>query len=749
MGRSGSGEAGGPDQVARGALIAFRWDRLGARLTSIVNALRLAEDHGGTCRILWPLAEGVSAALNDPAELFAPEFIARHFGDVGALKAQRLAALPLARAMGRPGDLARLLAAGHDVAVEMVSGVAVLPGEDAATVSQRCGAIFRALPWAEPLRAPMAALAGQLADATACHIRRGDTIGAGPAGQKPWPKKYVPEEFFLPHVAEALAAGQPVIMFSDDAALRARLCAAHPGLRSGDDLLPALGLTPAQRDLLELCAMSLCPRILAPAGSAFSATAAALGGRQRLDVKAALPAAQRAAAHAALLERVTARPDSFAGPGEVAQCIPHLTGWLVAEGRGAEAARFCAGLVLGGLGIGFVLVEGMELSLAHDRPEAVLELADCLASAPPGNLRQLLRCRLAEAGAHAARGAPQAARRALLNAFATMPAEGRLRLLLPALALGGGLPAAEFLPTTPALFALDQRLAPLPAAGTPAAHLLALLPGGPPEALTRAGPEPYWLDWEPLLAPRLLVGVAEKARGRRFASQLAAAAEAPDATPALQAAAALLALLTAPEVGIAGAALARLQRLAAAAPDEAMVQHRLSRGALAAGAAVLAGDAALAALAAAPAPLHSAWAGIALARRGRMRAEAAEHLRAAVAADTGLPSLPLELAALEERRGDIAAALVALETAVALAPLDRRLPLLRARLLHAAGDSAGARDALAPLQADGRMPPPGWRLLAEIEAAAGRPAAARAALAEGLARKPGDAAMRALEARIS
>lgn len=745
---TGPSDAEGASAAPAGALIVFRWDRLGARLTSIVNALRLAADHGVECRILWPEAAGVSAALNDPAELFAPEFIARHFGDPQALAARRRKAVPLGRALAQPGELARLLAAGRDVAVEMVSGTVVLPGEDGEAVARRCGAIFRALPWAEALRAPMARLGQGLAGATACHIRRGDTIADARAMQKPWPHKFVPEEFFRPHIAGALAERRPVLVFSDDPGLLARLRAEFPGLRTADDLLPRPGLTAAQRDLLELYALSLCPRIVAPSGSAFSATAAVLGGQALCEVKAALPAEARQAAHLALLDRLRARPESFAGPGEIGQSVQHLAGWLVEEGRGAEAAQLCAGLVQGGLGIGFVLAEAMELTLAHDRPEAVLPLVDVLAATPPRHLRQFLRCRIAEAAAHALLGDGRGARRALLNAFGAAPAEARLRTILPVLALGGALGPDGFLPTTPALFALDPRTRALPGQGTPAFALLTLLPGGPSAALPQAGPEPYWLDWEPLLASGLLSGMETKARGRRFAALLAQAEGQANADPAVRSAAALLTLLRAPEGPEAPAALARLRDLAAAAPRAAMVQHRLSRGALAAGEAGLAGAAAEAALAADPAPLHAGWAGFVLARRGRTRMRAATHLRAAVAADTGLAALAMELAALEERLGNPEAALAALETAGPLAPRDRRLPLMRARLRFAAGDVAGARAALAPLQAEGRLPPPGWGLLAEIEAAAGRPSAAQAALAEALARRPADAALRALAVRL-
>lgn len=293
---------------APGSLIAYRADRLGARLISIVNAIRIAEDHGVAFCVCWPRAGGMSAALNDATELFAPGFVARHFADQHALGARRRAAVSLSRC---PDEALGLLAAGRDVAVEMVRGVAVLPGEEADHVAARVREVFRALPWAPALAGPMARLGADLRAATACHIRRGDLIRHVKPMHKPWPNKYVPDELFRPHIAAALAEGRPVVVFSDDAGVVARLAREHPGLRAAADLVPAAGLTPAQRDLLELAAMSLCDRIVAPEGSAFSATAATLAGRPPCDVVASLPPEARDAAHAALLTRLRERPETF------------------------------------------------------------------------------------------------------------------------------------------------------------------------------------------------------------------------------------------------------------------------------------------------------------------------------------------------------------------------------------------------------------------------------------------------------
>lgn len=724
---------------AQGSLIAFRWDRLGARLITIVNTIRLAEDHGLPFCICWPRAIAMEAELNDPTELFAPDFVARHFGGIEELGDRRRAAVSLARA----GDPAQVLASGRDVAVEMVSGVAVLPGEDPDRVTARCGEVFRALPWAEALRAPMAALGTGLAGATACHLRRGDTIRFSRAMQKPWPNKYVPEEFFRPHIEAALGAGRPVVVFSDDPALVTRLQRDYPGLRAAAELVPGgAGLTPAQRDMLELYAMSLCARIVAPEQSAFSATAATLSGRTHTDVMAALPAPVRAAAHAALLARVQERPDSFDGPGEIGQCVPHLVRWLEAEGRGPEAARLCAGLVRGGLDISFVSAAAMRLALAHGQPAEAVALADgALAARPPLVDRDLVACRLSEAAARAALGDRRGACRALLNAFALAPTEAALRRLVPLLAAAGALPAEAFLPHDPALIALIGPRLPLPQPGTPGAALAALIPPG--AALPERGlADSLCVDWEPLLSARPLRDMLAREGGLPRALALAAAAD--GAAPAVRSMHALvLAESGAPEV-----ALQRLHPVAAEAPDDALVLHRLSRVRALARQPLRACQAAERAVALAGLPAHHAWAGHVMQRIADRREAAAEHLRTAVAAEIGLPSVPVTLAAVERRLGRGDAALAALDLAARLAPNSGSVPLTRARYLFEDGDLAGARAALEPLVAQDRASAPAWRLLAEVEAAAGRPDAARAAVAEALSRKPGDTALQGLAATL-
>ena len=63
----------------RGCLIAFRNDRLGARLISLVNAMRIGSTYDVPVQVHWPEARDVGRVFNDPTEIFDGCFVAEHF----------------------------------------------------------------------------------------------------------------------------------------------------------------------------------------------------------------------------------------------------------------------------------------------------------------------------------------------------------------------------------------------------------------------------------------------------------------------------------------------------------------------------------------------------------------------------------------------------------------------------------------------------------------------------------------------
>ncbi|MEM0945591.1 MAG: hypothetical protein AAGI70_16775, partial [Pseudomonadota bacterium] len=112
-----------------GRLVAFRSDRLGARLISLVNALRLAQDYDLPMGVHWQQATDIGQAFNDPGELFAADFVAHRFIDLASFRARRGEAARLRDLISDGPDAVRdTLAEGRDVLVELAFGLALFPG---------------------------------------------------------------------------------------------------------------------------------------------------------------------------------------------------------------------------------------------------------------------------------------------------------------------------------------------------------------------------------------------------------------------------------------------------------------------------------------------------------------------------------------------------------------------------------------------------------------------------------------------
>ena len=60
------------------AIIGFRQDRVGARITGIVSLMRLAHAFGATTRFAWlAQPDGPWPELSDPTAFFTPDFVAQ------------------------------------------------------------------------------------------------------------------------------------------------------------------------------------------------------------------------------------------------------------------------------------------------------------------------------------------------------------------------------------------------------------------------------------------------------------------------------------------------------------------------------------------------------------------------------------------------------------------------------------------------------------------------------------------------
>ncbi|MEM0924287.1 MAG: hypothetical protein AAGI13_14655, partial [Pseudomonadota bacterium] len=358
-----------------GRLLAFRNDRLGARLISLVNALRISRDYDLPLAVYWIHATDIGHVFNDPRSFFEDGFVSRHFIDEAEWKAVRDDAVRIgALAAGGIDAVRATLAEGRDVLVDAAFGLTLLSGEEEDAVRGRLGALLADFPFAESLRLTMEEIAAKVSGGTAYHIRRGDLISFPRAMHRSWPKKYVPDEIYMVHIEREIAAGARPIVFSDHAETVQRFRAAYPELIAASALFETGHLSAGQRDLMELYAMSRCAKIIAPGQSAFSSTAAELGGARKIEVTEDLSAEDQHAAMERLSARLAdpGRADPSGSAGDLGQSFIHVIDHLSRNGRRAEAGDSLARQIAAGLHISFLYPRLLELQLAEEDVEGAL-----------------------------------------------------------------------------------------------------------------------------------------------------------------------------------------------------------------------------------------------------------------------------------------------------------------------------------------------------------------------------------------
>ncbi len=339
--------------AAKGVFVGQRKDRMGARLLMMLTCIRLAEDFGTTYRVNW-FPQGADAPeLDHPQELFAQDWIDEHFltpKEFGALSQN---ALPIwsFQSDTSPDRLIAHLNAGRSVLVEEGFEVLAFPWEDVETIRPRYRDFIHRVGFTEEVREIMdcadARLSGQ--GVSAYHIRRGDILNGLPWKHTTWPAKIEPEELYEAHLAKN--ADKAAIMFSDQPELIARFQKRYPRLMQMQDIADVSGMTRAQRDFLELYAMSRANSVIAPPVSAFSMAAARLSGQQHMTFREALTYEERNAANDKAIERLKSGPNKFLNSSEAAhiysKVLFHLHSFRF-EDRSVEAVEIAEPLLASG-----------------------------------------------------------------------------------------------------------------------------------------------------------------------------------------------------------------------------------------------------------------------------------------------------------------------------------------------------------------------------------------------------------------
>ncbi|RLK10268.1 hypothetical protein [Ruegeria conchae] len=323
----------------RGVFIGQRKDRMGARLLMILTCIRLAEDFETDYRVNW-FPQGADAPeLDQPEELFTSDWMDAHFLNQPEFDALNETAQPIWAFQNDPSPerLMDHLASGRSVLVEEGFEVLAFPWEDIEAIRPRYRDFIRGVGFVDKVRQIMdradEKLSGQ--GVSAYHIRRGDILNGLPWKHSTWPAKIEPEEFYEAHLEKS--RGQTAIMFSDQPELIVRFKQRFPQLMQMSDIADLSGLTRAQRDFLELYAMSRADQVIAPYISAFSMAAARISGQQRKVFRDVLTEEELQGANERVIERVAQGPAEFLNPSEAAHIYAKAAQYLSAQDRCEEA----------------------------------------------------------------------------------------------------------------------------------------------------------------------------------------------------------------------------------------------------------------------------------------------------------------------------------------------------------------------------------------------------------------------------
>ena len=358
-----------PDHLS-GSVIAHRNDRMGARIISILNAIRIARDYDLPWFCGWTTGGRTHEECRDPTFIFDEGFVAEHFFDQDVLSAiyDDLIDLSTVQTVGDKGRKSFLAKAakGRSYLSGNAMGIITLPWEDEAEVARALPLCLDAFRYAPPVAGMIAEIDALFADKTltAFHIRRGDIIHDPITSNKLWPNKYIPREFYeikLERVLEDPTA--QVLIFSDTPEEVTRLKQTSDRVMGVTDLFGTRDLTTGARDYLELFAMSRCKQIFGPPSSAYSQTAMTIGGCQLQDVQTSLTASDQSRAMDLMTERLEAKSDLFLNMGDVGQCLHFLIEHQQDKGNPNRAKRIIRDYMEDGLDKSFAYQLLCELSV--------------------------------------------------------------------------------------------------------------------------------------------------------------------------------------------------------------------------------------------------------------------------------------------------------------------------------------------------------------------------------------------------
>lgn len=344
------------------------------------NLLFLEQKFGAPVTYLWPDAfESHDMAVDDPDfPIFDPDFKARYVQQIKAdirPEIDDLTDIDTIRGRISTKLFAARLAKGERFLCNEGLQPLLFSNELGPSHLEDFRASLAQIVFSAPIRTVLDEATAKLkslgARPQALHVRRGDVLDQPPWCHKNWISKFSPDEFYETIMDQP---GASALLFSDTPEVAARLAAPRPAAVTLDDLLDTPHLSEMQRDLVELLLMAQCHEVVAPSLSAFSSSAALMGGMGISELPAGLPPAQRFPAYDRLLARILEGPGSFHNTGDFAQSIGYAYGHALKMHRHHDFYALLKQSMAEGQDYAFYLPLTMALAISCGQPAHALEL---------------------------------------------------------------------------------------------------------------------------------------------------------------------------------------------------------------------------------------------------------------------------------------------------------------------------------------------------------------------------------------
>lgn len=259
-------------------IIARNWDRLGGRLSEIVNGLYLAERCGVPFRFVWP-DEDLFPEVRDLLSILCPNFLRRHLIDPAVLRNIEETVVDLNGTISE-NDFLRLLNGADGVRAVRILNFMRVPKFTEDSVSSQLADFAKTSDsiWSAEVSAYGKALADEYKDLCVLHCRFGDLV----TGQwRNWvdPSKYITALQIDELLKQNSNIGVPTHIVSDSREIFELFEGLGSPQNKSLDYLIQLN-TGSRLIVKDLFILRSCKEVVAPEASAFSTIGARIGGKE-------------------------------------------------------------------------------------------------------------------------------------------------------------------------------------------------------------------------------------------------------------------------------------------------------------------------------------------------------------------------------------------------------------------------------------------------------------------------------------